>query len=60
MRELLRHRDARLLLAGQTLSAFGDWAMLIVLAVWMKTLSGSARSSAPWPACLPTGCASGR
>lgn len=42
MRELLRHRDARLLLAGQTLSAFGDWAMFIVLAVWMKTLTGSA------------------
>jgi MFS family permease len=41
MRELLRHRDARLLLAGQTLSAFGDWAMLIVLAVWMKSLTGS-------------------
>ena len=26
------HRDARLLFAGQTLSAFGDWAMFIVLA----------------------------
>ncbi|MBV8256610.1 MAG: MFS transporter [Actinobacteria bacterium] len=42
MRELLAHRDARLLLAGQTLSAFGDWAMLIVLAVWMKSLTGSS------------------
>ena len=41
MRKLLAHRDARLLLAGQTLSAFGDWAMLIVLAVWMKSLTGS-------------------
>lgn len=41
MRTLLSYRDARLLLAGQTLSAFGDWAMLIVLAVWMKTLTGS-------------------
>jgi MFS family permease len=41
MRTLLRHRDARLLLAGQTLSAFGDWAILIVLAVWMKSLTGS-------------------
>ena len=41
MRHLLSYRDARLLLAGQTLSAFGDWAMLIVLAVWMKTLTGS-------------------
>jgi MFS family permease len=41
MRHLLADRNARLLLAGQTLSAFGDWAMLIVLAVWMKTLTGS-------------------
>ena len=42
MRQLLADRDTRLLLAGQTLSAFGDWAMLIVLAVWMKTLTGSS------------------
>ncbi|MDX6481031.1 MAG: hypothetical protein QOG85_1541 [Gaiellaceae bacterium] len=42
MKQLLAHRDARLLLAGQTLSAFGDWAMFIVLAVWMKTLTGSS------------------
>jgi MFS family permease len=42
MRHLLADRDARLLLAGQTLSAFGDWAMLIVLAVWMKSLTGSS------------------
>ena len=41
MRHLLADRDTRLLLYGQTLSAFGDWAMLIVLAVWMKTLTGS-------------------
>jgi MFS family permease len=41
MRTLLSYRDARLLLAGQTLSAFGDWAMLIVLAVWMRALTGS-------------------
>ena len=42
MREVLANRDARLLFAGQALSAFGDWAMLIVLAVWMKTLTGSS------------------
>jgi MFS family permease len=42
MRRLLSYRDVRLLLAGQTLSAFGDWAMWIVLAVWMKTLTGSS------------------
>ena len=41
MRHLLADRNTRLLLAGQTLSSFGDWAMLIVLAVWMKTLTGS-------------------
>jgi len=42
MKQLLAHRDARLLLAGQTLSAFGDWAMFIPLAVWMKTLTNSS------------------
>ena len=42
MRRLLSYRDARLLVTGQTLSAFGDWAMWIVLAVWMKTLTGSS------------------
>src|ERR1700757_2400931 len=45
MRRLLTYRDARLLLAGQTLSAFGDWALLIVLAVWMKTLTGSSAAA---------------
>jgi MFS family permease len=42
MRRLFAYRDARLLVAGQTLSAFGDWAMWIVMAVWMKTLTGSS------------------
>jgi MFS family permease len=42
MRRLLAYRDARLLLAGQSLSAFGDWAMWIVMAVWMKSLTGSS------------------
>ena len=42
MRRLFSYRDARLLLAGQTLSAFGDWALLIVLGVWMKSLTGSS------------------
>lgn len=45
MRQLLAHRDARLLLAGQTLSAFGDWALLIVLAVWVKSLTGSSAAA---------------
>ncbi len=42
MRRLLAYRDARLLLAGETLSAFGDWAMWIVMAVWVKSLTGSS------------------
>jgi len=41
MRHLLADRNTRLLLYGQTLSSFGDWAMLIVLAVWMKQLTSS-------------------
>lgn len=42
MRRLLSYHDARLLVAGQTLSSFGDWAMFIVMAVWMKSLTGSS------------------
>src|SRR5262249_9207803 len=42
MRRLLSYRDVRLLVTGHALSAFGDWAMWIVLAVWMKTLTGSS------------------
>lgn len=41
MRALLRHRDARVFLAGWTLSVFGDWAMFIVLGVWAKDLTHS-------------------
>src|SRR4029077_15484521 len=42
VRKLFAYRDARLLVAGQSLSAFGDWAMWIVRAVWMKTLTGAS------------------
>jgi MFS family permease len=42
MRRLLAYRDARLLVTGQTLSSFGDFAMWIVMAVWMKNLTGSS------------------
>jgi MFS family permease len=45
MREFFGYRDARLLFVGQTLSAFGDWALLIVLAVWTKTLTGSSAAA---------------
>ena len=41
MKTLLRRRDVRLLLAGQALSMFGDWMMIIVLGIWMKVLTGS-------------------
>lgn len=41
MREVLRRREARLLLAGQTLSFFGDSAMFLVLGIWAKDLTGS-------------------
>ncbi|HEU5483953.1 MAG TPA: MFS transporter [Microlunatus sp.] len=41
MRELLAHRDFRLLLVGQTLSMFGDWTLLLVFGIWAKTLTGS-------------------
>ncbi len=41
MRALLRDRDFRLLLAGQTLSALGDYAMFLALGIWAKDLTGS-------------------
>jgi MFS family permease len=41
MRALLQRREMRLLFAGQTLSMFGDWAMIIVLGIWAKVLTGS-------------------
>jgi hypothetical protein len=45
VRQLLRHRDARLLLAGETLSMFGDRAMLLVLGIWVKTLTGGSAAA---------------
>jgi MFS family permease len=45
VRQLLRIRDARIFLAGWTASQFGDWAMIIVLAVWAKALTGSNASA---------------
>jgi MFS family permease len=41
VRALLRIRDARIFLAGWTMSQFGDWAMIIVLGVWAKALTDS-------------------
>jgi Na+/melibiose symporter-like transporter len=45
MRAVLSRPDLRLLLAGQTLSMFGDWAMIIVLAIWVKVLTGSSSAA---------------
>lgn len=45
MRALVSRGDVRLLLAGQTLSMFGDWAMVIVLAIWTKVLTGSSSAA---------------
>lgn len=42
MRELLGIRDARVYLAGQVCSLFGDSALLLVLAIWVKELTGSS------------------
>jgi MFS family permease len=41
MRTRLRDRSYRRLLVGQTMSAFGDYAMFLALAVWVKVLTGS-------------------
>ncbi len=45
MRQLLSIRDARIFLAGWTVSQFGDWALIIVLAVWAKALTDSNASA---------------
>jgi MFS family permease len=41
VKQLLRRRDVRLLLGGQSLSMFGDWAMIIALGIWARVLTGS-------------------
>ena len=40
-RRLLENRGFRLLLAGQTLTMFGDLALVLVLGIWAKELTGS-------------------
>ena len=45
MRQLLAIRDARIFLFGWTVSQFGDWALIIVLAVWAKSLTDSNASA---------------
>lgn len=41
MKQVLQRRDIRLLLGGQSLSMFGDWAMFIALGIWARVLTGS-------------------
>lgn len=41
MLRLFAHRDARLYVAGQTLSLFGDTALFLALAIWAKSLTNS-------------------
>jgi len=41
MRELLRHRDARIYLPGQILSSLGDSALWLAMALWTRMLTGS-------------------
>jgi MFS family permease len=45
MRQLVARKDVRLLLAGQSLSMFGDWAMIFVLGIWAKVLTGSSSAA---------------
>lgn len=41
MFRLLKLRNARLYLAGQTLSLFGDTALWLAMGIWVKSLTGS-------------------
>ena len=41
MHRLLKHRDARIYLAGQILSVLGDSALWLAMAIWVKQRTGS-------------------
>jgi MFS family permease len=41
VRQLLRSRDARIYLAGQSLSLFGDASLWLAAGIWVKTLTHS-------------------
>jgi MFS family permease len=45
MRRLFARRDARLYLAGQALSLFGDTAMWLALGIWAKELTGASSAA---------------
>jgi MFS family permease len=42
MKQLLARPDARLFVGGQVVSMFGDWALVLVLGIWAKELTGSS------------------
>jgi len=45
VRKLLTRRDSRLFLGGQLVSMFGDWALVLVLGIWAKSLTGSSAAA---------------
>ena len=45
MRALLRDRNARLYLSGQVMSLFGDSALWLAMAIWIKVLTGSSSAA---------------
>lgn len=45
MRRLLANRNARLYLSGQIMSTFGDSALLLAAAIWIKVLTGSSAAA---------------
>jgi MFS family permease len=45
MRRLLAHRNARLYLAGQIVSLFGDSALWLAMGIWIKVLTGSSAAA---------------
>jgi MFS family permease len=45
MRGLLRHRDARVYLAGQCLSSAGDNALWLAMGIYVKILTGSSSAA---------------
>ena len=45
MRRLLRDRNARLYLSGQVISLFGDSALWLAIAIWIKVLTGSSSAA---------------
>ena len=41
MRKLWKHRNARRYIIGQCFSLFGDTALFLAMAIWVKELTGS-------------------